>query len=149
MQMTNVTVAFNSGFAGITLDSGLLARNVIVANNAAGNWNCRSAVPTSLGHNLDSETPVDIAGLGLCGFGGGPMDQTNTDPKLDPLANYGGFTETHALQTGSPAIDTGDSTPGNCPATDQRGVLRPQDGDGIPPALCDIGAFERRSPTVP
>jgi hypothetical protein len=149
MQMINVTVAFNSGFAGITLDAGLLARNVIVAENAAGNWDCRSAVPTSLGHNLDSGGPVDVPGLGSCGFGGGPMDQINTDPKLDPLANYGGLTPTHALQAGSPAIDMGDSTPGNCPATDQRGVSRPQDGDGTPPALCDIGAFERRSPTTP
>jgi beta-glucanase (GH16 family) len=51
------------------------------------------------------------------------------------LADNGGPTLTHALQSGSPAIDTADATA--CPATDQRGVLRPQ-GAG-----CDIGAFER------
>jgi predicted outer membrane repeat protein len=56
------------------------------------------------------------------------------DPLLGPLANNGGQTQTHALLIGSPAIDTGDITA--CPATDQRGVPRPQ-GAG-----CDIGSYE-------
>ena len=48
---------------------------------------------------------------------------------------------THALQSGSPAIDAGNpATPGSggnaCEPTDQRGVARPQG------AACDIGAFE-------
>lgn len=59
----------------------------------------------------------------------------NTDPLLQSLADNGGFTQTHALGTGSSAIDTGDL--GNCPATDQRGIARPQ-GEG-----CDIGAYEK------
>ena len=54
------------------------------------------------------------------------------DAKLGGLANNTGPTNTHALPTGSPAIDTG----GSCPPTDQRGVSRPQ-GAG-----CDVGAFE-------
>jgi CSLREA domain-containing protein len=58
------------------------------------------------------------------------------DPKLGALADNGGPTNTHALLAGSPAIDAG-STP-DCPATDQRGVSRPQ-GSG-----CDIGSYERR-----
>jgi predicted outer membrane repeat protein len=57
-----------------------------------------------------------------------------TDPKLDTLANNGGSTQTHALLPGSSAIDTGASA--DCPATDQRGITRPQ-GSG-----CDIGAYE-------
>lgn len=59
---------------------------------------------------------------------------------LNPtLSNNGGLTQTHALVPGSPAIDGA----GTCPAKDQRGVSRPQDGnnDGLP--ICDIGAFER------
>jgi predicted outer membrane repeat protein len=56
------------------------------------------------------------------------------DPLLGPLANNGGFTQTHALGDGSSAIDAGD--PSVCPATDQRGVVRPI-GSG-----CDIGAYE-------
>jgi hypothetical protein len=42
---------------------------------------------------------------------------------------------------GSPAIDKGDSA--NAPATDQRGVSRPRDGDGNGSKVVDIGAFER------
>ena len=56
------------------------------------------------------------------------------DPFLGPLADNGGFTQTHALGAGSSAIDAGD--PSFCPATDQRGVVRPI-GSG-----CDIGAYE-------
>lgn len=54
---------------------------------------------------------------------------------LAPLADNTGLTMTHALVTGSPAID---AAGGYCPppATDQRGVARPQQ------AACDIGAFE-------
>jgi len=53
---------------------------------------------------------------------------------LSALADYGGPTHTHALMSGSSAIDMADG--GLCPGTDQRGVSRPQ-GDG-----CDIGAYE-------
>jgi hypothetical protein len=65
-----------------------------------------------------------------------PTDLTNTDPMLARLADNGGPTETQALKPGSPAIDHGGTSANGCPATDQRGVLRPQG-----PA-CDIGAFE-------
>jgi predicted outer membrane repeat protein len=54
---------------------------------------------------------------------------------LAPLANNGGPTFTHALVTGSPAIDAVPVL--NCPSDDQRGVSRPQG------AQCDIGAFEK------
>jgi carbohydrate binding protein with CBM11 domain len=62
-------------------------------------------------------------------------DQVIGTALLGPLADNGGPTPTHALLDGSPAIDTADA--GLCPATDQRGVARPQ-GPG-----CDVGAFER------
>ena len=55
-------------------------------------------------------------------------------PMLGPLANNGGQTQTMLPQAGSPAIDAGNDA--NCPATDQRGVSRPQ---GV---HCDIGAVE-------
>ena len=54
------------------------------------------------------------------------------NPLLAPLADNGGFSQTLALNAGSPAIDAGSG----CPAADQRGVARP-----IGPA-CDIGAHE-------
>jgi hypothetical protein len=60
------------------------------------------------------------------------------------LANNGGPTRTHALVVGSPAIDI--VTGGTCPppAKDQRGVKRPQDGNGDGGTACDAGSFERR-----
>jgi hypothetical protein len=54
---------------------------------------------------------------------------------LGPLQDNGGATLTHALVPGSPALDAA-PVDANCPATDQRGVTRPQG------AACDIGAVE-------
>ena len=64
------------------------------------------------------------------------------DPKLGPLQDNGGPTLTLALQSGSPAIDAG-----NTPlTTDQRGRVRPFDFAGVANAAggngSDIGAFE-------
>jgi hypothetical protein len=68
-----------------------------------------------------------------------PFNQTGdkidvADPGLDPLDSYGGPTQTHRLQSDSLALDAATRCPP--PATDQRGVERPQG-----PA-CDIGAYE-------
>jgi hypothetical protein len=53
---------------------------------------------------------------------------------LDPLADNGGTTLTHALVTGSPAIDQ----VANCTVTtDQRRLARPASGNA-----CDTGAYE-------
>lgn len=55
---------------------------------------------------------------------------------LGPLANNGGPTQTEAIGPGSPALDAIPIGNPHCPATDQRGVARPQ-GAG-----CDSGAYE-------
>ena len=70
----------------------------------------------------------------------------SSHPLLGPLQNNGGSTETMALLPGSSAIDAGDDAA--CPATDQRGVARPQDGDGNGTAICDIGAYEALPPVT-
>ena len=59
------------------------------------------------------------------------------DPLLGELSDNGGPTLTHALLTGSPAADAGDTTS----TTDQRGLPRPGPGNNGP----DIGAFEDQS----
>ena len=62
-----------------------------------------------------------------------------TDPQLGPLAANGGAVSTMLLADGSPAIDAGGTT---CPATDARGVARPQG------AACDLDAVELVRPPV-
>lgn len=62
------------------------------------------------------------------------------DPLLGPLADNGGFSLTHALLPGSPAIDAGTSE--GAPEEDQRGVSRPQ-GQAI-----DMGAYESDDATT-
>ena len=64
------------------------------------------------------------------------------DPLLGPLHDNGGFTQTMALGSGSPAIDAVPTTGAGCAPTDQRGISRPQG------AACDIGAFEFAPPVV-
>lgn len=129
--LTNLTITDNqgSGGSGVHHDSSPAptAKNTIVANQAAG-ADCNAAL-TSDGSNLDSDTSC---------FSGGT--DKHIDPMLGGLADNGGPTMTHALLDGSPAIDGGTNT--GCPATDQRGVDRPIDGDGDSTATCDVGAFE-------
>ena len=103
-----------------------LANSIVSGNTAATpSDDCAGSI-TSLGHNLASDASCAFAGVG---------DLNSTDPLLGPLADNGGPTMTHALLSGSPAID---AVPlAFCTVTtDQRGVPRPQGPE------CDIGAFE-------
>jgi CSLREA domain-containing protein len=70
-------------------------------------------------------------------------NKTGIDPQLEPLANNGGRTLTHALKPDSPAIDPAYSCAGGSAALqDQRNYTRPVDGDGNRVVRCDMGAFE-------
>ena len=135
------TIAFNTG-TGYAHSRTVTIYSTIVANNGTNCTGTGSGTYTDAGWNLDSDD--------TCSF----MDVTdlpNTDPLLGPLADNGGPTQTHALQTGSPAIDAGDNI--GCPAADQRGIKRPQDGDRDGRAMCDIGAYElslsKATPWIP
>ena len=121
--------SFGSG--GYTLNSTLIAANVVgemnvVANcGCTGGGGCVNSVFTSSGFNLeDGET---------CNLDQG-TDLINTEPELMALGAYGGPVSTHALSLTSPALDVASQE--QCPATDARGAGRPG-GD-----VCDIGAFE-------
>jgi hypothetical protein len=103
-------------------------KNTIVASGSPNNC---SGTLMSLGNNLESTNTCGLTSAG---------DKINTNPKLGLLLNNGGATSTHALLLGSPAIDAGTNI--GCPATDQRGVTRPIDGNRDGSAVCDIGAVE-------
>ena len=131
LTIDNTTITGNIGplADGIFSSGATTLSSTIVASN--GTINCLGAI-TSNGYNLDSASSCGLVGTG---------DLQNTDPLLGSLQDNGGPTQTHALSFVSPALDAG---PPTCPppATDQRGIVRPQDGDGVDGAQCDIGAFE-------
>jgi hypothetical protein len=128
--VTNSTFSGNSADKGGAMSSpNMRVTSSILANSGGGN--CSSA-PIDGGDNLDDGA--------TCGFSTTNHSRSNTDPKLLPLAANGGSTQTLALAATSPAIDA--VVASTCPATDQRGVARPQDGNLDGRAVCDIGAFE-------
>jgi hypothetical protein len=134
--LTNVTVSDNLG-GGIMRNAfaPVGAINTIVARSTNGN--CSALGVFSYGHNLSSDSSCNFTASG---------DRLNTEPLLGLLQDNGGATPTQAIRPGSPAIDHGD--PSFCPATDQRGVARPADGDRDGSAACDIGAYELRPQVV-
>lgn len=107
--------------------------NTIVAGNTTGEGSadCAGNI-VSLGHNIIGSA----TGCEYRNANGDLVGANNSlvDPHLGPLQDNGGHTLTHALLPGSPAIDRGNNE--SCPATDQRGVSRPQG------TTCDIGALE-------
>jgi CSLREA domain-containing protein len=107
-----------------TLQNTILAQNIDASTGGVIEPDC-SGTLTSTGFNLIQS----LAGCGLTLNN----DLTGINPALPALDDNGGLTETHALPAGSPAVDAGGPAG---PATDQRGIARPQAG------RCDIGAFE-------
>ncbi len=137
--ITNSTLSVNQATSGggiYSYTGDLALINTIVSNNPSGG-DCGETIYDG-GHNLDSDN--------TCGLDPANSSLPGTDPLLEPLADNGGLTLTHALLPGSPAIDSGDDV--TCLTTDQRGVHRPQDGNGDGLAICDIGAFEKEFQAV-
>ena len=127
--------------------------NTIIAGNTTGmavnapNDLGGQPVDSASAHNLIGD-PASAGGLvdgsngNIVGDGIGGVIQLDTI--LNPtLADNGGPTQTHLLVAGSRAIDAAD--PVLAPATDQRGISRPVDGDGNGSAVPDIGSIEAES----
>lgn len=146
---TNCTISGNTAGqgGGINAASGVaLLHNTVVAGNTA----------------MFPNSPADIVGgvfgsNNLIGDGTGGLDPTQgnlmgtssnpLDPRLAPLGNYGGPTQTMALLAGSPALDAGSAATafdvnGQPLTSDQRGLLRAY---GANP---DIGAYEAQPPSL-
>jgi predicted outer membrane repeat protein len=139
ISLTNVTFSDNSASGsggGLYTDdmSAAYFRNTIVANSTGGD--CLS-LNGSGGSSLNSlfEDAVNTCSA-VNGVSG---NLTGIDPVLGSYQSYG-ITGTHPLLANSPAINAG--TNSGCPATDMRGVSRPQGG------VCDMGAFEKEILTL-
>jgi hypothetical protein len=135
----NVAATRGGGIDSLHGGSVELTRSLISGNTAQVGpelYNERYAKVTSGKYNLFGLN----GNAGVIGFSPKvkdilPASGVMLNDILAPLADNTGPTMTHALVTGSPAIDAAGT---HCPppATDQRGVARPQQ------AACDIGAFE-------
>lgn len=113
-------------------------------------WSCKAR---SFANNTDALGASDLAADAVVAISGAnslvmaadgllelPADTLQDDPLLSPLADNGGLTPTHSLETGSPALDAGN----NAAALefDQRGEGFPR----VVGSAADIGAFEQQSP---
>ena len=123
--------AFGGGIYGFGLTATTRTNSSIIALNSA-----------STGPDFTGASDLQSTGYNIIGnnadavINSQPTDQIGTpaapiDPLLEPLADNGGPTLTHALQSGSPAINRGDPA---APPQDQRRYGRV----GVP----DVGAFE-------
>lgn len=141
-QIVNTTITGNSAASGggisvdnsasVTILNSIISGNI--ATGVAAPANCKIDVIASVileESNNDSD--------GTCNFVA-PTDHPNSTTALGPLQDNGGPTPTHALTAGGSAVDGGAAS--SCPATDQRGIARPQLG------ACDIGAYELAPPGV-
>ena len=129
-----------------TAESTTIAENTALANSGTGQFR-PSAIyrETAFGNasvTLNRTIVAETSGL-FAPCEGGPFPGSNSivahlscgttveDPQLGPLQINDGRTQTHI--PGPAAINTGGTT---CPVDDQRGFVRPAEGD------CDIGAVE-------
>jgi CSLREA domain-containing protein len=104
-------------------------RNCIVGLNTAATAPDLCGGILSDGNNVVSKADgsTGLGTLDRFGSGAAPLS-----PRVSPLANNGGKTDTRALMAGSVAINTANASA--APTTDQRGAAR----SGAP----DVGAFE-------
>jgi len=145
------TVTANSPEGGIhVVTAGVVdISDSIVAKNTdvyAPTEQCSSNLAASPFKDEGYNVFGDDSCLGAAGAAAGTL--ASVDPhstRSEVMSSFfflTGFTLTHALQSGSPAIDR--VPPGIwCPPNDQRGVHRPIDGpDADSTAQCDAGAYE-------
>jgi hypothetical protein len=133
--LTNTTVTANQDNTGaggglsVATPGGVNLRNSIVAGNSWG------GAASDIGGVVNGASAFNLIGTG---GGGGLADGANnnlvgvSDPRLGPLADNGGPTQTHALLPGSPALNAGDYLQYTNP--DQRGNVRGR--------VVSIGAYD-------
>lgn len=137
-QYGNLTLNYVTFAGNLAWDGGPIATTdtawatildgVIFASNPDANCDFHSTI-TWNGVNLSDDTSCFTA----------TPTRLVAYPQLGPLQDNGGPTLTHLPDPGSPVIDAGGLI---CPATDQRGIPRPND------AGFDLGAVET-APAIP
>lgn len=154
VNLNNATLSNNSadinggGIYNDGLTSVFNIKNTILANSTNGGDCFRNQGTINAEYSLIED--------GLTCLNGTNSNNLTSDPMLGTLQNNEGSTETHALLPNSPAIDAGN--PADFLPTDQRGFLRPADGNPLSlktrnsksvllALLPDIGAFEALAPT--
>ena len=138
----NSTITNNQGGIWATEEAGLTLSNSIVTGNG-----------TDLPPSYDGDSSPVTATYSLIGNPGttpivDPIPGSNLigkNPRLGPLQDNGGPTKTHALLTGSPAIDRGDPSFVPPPDSDQRGEGFVRMANG----RIDMGAVERQTTAAP
>jgi len=133
MALVHNTIVENQASSGGGVYSNFeldLSSNIIGLNSGGADCSLSGTVNDN-GYNLDSDSScgwTDITSL------------SGQAPQFDALADNGGDTWTHALQSNSPALDQipyGTNGCGTTYTTDQRGEIRPDVMN-----TCDMGAFE-------
>ncbi len=147
--VTNSTITSNDttgAIGGIVVDDSsvnppLTIQNSLVAGNTSTGTTPDLAFDPDGAIDIDYTLVGDAAGLTITGNGNLLGDSAGSgiiDPLLGPLADNGGPTQTHALLTGSPAVNSGDPSFVSPPDFDQRGAgFQRSIGSQI-----DMGAFE-------
>ena len=152
--VTNCTVSGNTaGTAGLGggfwVDDGggvtvVLASSILSGNvdTAASDSDCEGPLQSNDYNLIGSDSGCTVSGTTAHNLALG------TDPELMVLGNYGGPTQTMALEETSPCLNTIPSGTNGCGTApldvDQRGYERPFPSDGE----CDMGAYERGSSTL-
>jgi CSLREA domain-containing protein len=130
LALTHGTIANNSagpgGAGGLWNDGELTVKGSIVADNPALECLLAAGELVSAGGNVDTDD--------TCAFHHADDHANAGNALLGALADNGGFSMTHDLLDGSPAIDAAAGCPP--PTSDQRAAVRPR---GI---ACDSGAVE-------
>jgi CSLREA domain-containing protein len=138
LALSYVTVAANSGW-GVLNRGHLDLSDTIVAGNALASGDAANCANFETYHHADALIASQVAPG--CEADLAIADADTFTQLLEPLADNGGRTATHALRASALAIDASTRP---CPAQDQRSAPRPRDGNGDGVAICDIGAYERQ-----
>jgi len=138
----NDSSGVGGGISGPNIDSTL--DHTIVAGNERGIATRDDIAATMTAtHSLigdDTGAAITDNGGNLLGTGIAPIDA-----RLALLADNGGFTKTHGLLFGSPALDAGDPGFSSPPDYDQRGIGFDRVTDIGAGAKIDMGAYENQT----